>query len=375
MALSLVGAKATAVNVKSYGAVGDGVTDDQAAISACFSANSGNGKFIYFPAGTYLHSAKLNSGNVIFGDGNDAAIIKATNQISSSIYFAGDGVGAANLTIDGGGTVRQSNNDRAAIVALGATNYTFRNLHIYNSPSVGIFSIGNTTVSGTICNNYIHDCLADGIGNYNGCRGQRIYNNYIYHSGDDGISVVSVNTNPQSADIQIYQNFVADNINARGITCVGAENVWIQGNYIKNVTTAAGIYLNPESSYNAQSNDTIIVFNNILENCGKSAIGQGALSLHNSGGYGGCQNAGYLVANNVMANCPWIAVTVVGGYPVWGRIFNNVHYSDTQGVYFKSNISAFNDLRLSNNYVLGASGYVAPNITASVGIDRTFSAS
>jgi parallel beta-helix repeat protein len=49
------------VSVKDFGAVGDGVTDDTAAIQAClnsFTQSTGGGT-VYFPAGTYIISASL----------------------------------------------------------------------------------------------------------------------------------------------------------------------------------------------------------------------------------------------------------------------------------------------------------------------------
>lgn len=42
------------VSVKDFGAVGDGVTNDRAAIAAAVAAVLGNGKKLYFPAGQYL---------------------------------------------------------------------------------------------------------------------------------------------------------------------------------------------------------------------------------------------------------------------------------------------------------------------------------
>lgn len=44
------------VNVRDYGAKGDGVTDDTAAIQEAFNRNAGNGSVIYLPPGEYLIS-------------------------------------------------------------------------------------------------------------------------------------------------------------------------------------------------------------------------------------------------------------------------------------------------------------------------------
>ena len=47
-----------ALNVRDYGAKGDGVTDDRASVQACIDAAAAAGKDVYFPAGTYhMHPA------------------------------------------------------------------------------------------------------------------------------------------------------------------------------------------------------------------------------------------------------------------------------------------------------------------------------
>lgn len=63
-------------NVKDYGAAGDGVTDDAAAIQSAL--NAGAGKLVYFPAGTYLvgTTLKVPSSTTVRGQGRDATTIK-----------------------------------------------------------------------------------------------------------------------------------------------------------------------------------------------------------------------------------------------------------------------------------------------------------
>ena len=51
------------VSVKDFGAVGDGVTDDTAAIQAAFTACAASGQGLHFPAGTYNASSALTMGN------------------------------------------------------------------------------------------------------------------------------------------------------------------------------------------------------------------------------------------------------------------------------------------------------------------------
>lgn len=58
-------ASSRVINVKTvYGAKGDGVTDDTAALAAALAAHTGQGSIIYLPNGTYLISAPLVLSNI-----------------------------------------------------------------------------------------------------------------------------------------------------------------------------------------------------------------------------------------------------------------------------------------------------------------------
>lgn len=73
------------VNVKQYGAVGDGVTDDTAAIQAALN----DSRFVYFPAGTYLVSSTITiPGNTtIKGSGRANTLIQQINDSASIIVL------------------------------------------------------------------------------------------------------------------------------------------------------------------------------------------------------------------------------------------------------------------------------------------------
>lgn len=87
-------------NVKDYGALGDGATDDTTAIAAAVAAlNAGGGGQLYFPKGTYITTGGfvITSSCIVFGDGGYWAetTIKCTS--ATAVLFA---VAAASLQVN-----------------------------------------------------------------------------------------------------------------------------------------------------------------------------------------------------------------------------------------------------------------------------------
>jgi len=80
------------INVKSYGAKGDGVTDDTAAIQSALTAAAASKGIVFFPPGTYLVSATLTWPQYvdIIGSGLFNTTIKTVNAITLvSASYAG----------------------------------------------------------------------------------------------------------------------------------------------------------------------------------------------------------------------------------------------------------------------------------------------
>ena len=89
------------VNVKAstYGAVGDGVTSDTAAIQAALTA--GAGKSVYIPSGTYLvNNLTVPADTVVFGDGYGTQLKKNAN---GDVLNLGRRSQLQNLSINGDG--------------------------------------------------------------------------------------------------------------------------------------------------------------------------------------------------------------------------------------------------------------------------------
>jgi len=98
-------------NVKDFGAVGNGVTNDQAAFAAAIAAVASTGQAIYVPAGTYvIGSALTSTGHLnMFGDGD-----------KSILDFSGATIAGSCITVSGALTQIQ-NISSASIYGLTVT--------------------------------------------------------------------------------------------------------------------------------------------------------------------------------------------------------------------------------------------------------------
>jgi parallel beta-helix repeat protein len=132
------------VNVVDYGAVGDGVTDDTAAIQAALAA--GAGKDVRFANGaTYLVASALtpSSGTTIAGN----AKIKATNTRPFSAVFdlsALSGVTLRGFEIDGNTNADGTVGAEFGIRVTGGSHVTLRDLYIHDTYGEGIRFDGGT---------------------------------------------------------------------------------------------------------------------------------------------------------------------------------------------------------------------------------------
>ena len=262
------------VSIKDFGAVGDGVTDDTAAIQAAIDDNP-NGS-IYIPAGTYIISAGLVADPAVSIYGNGAnSIIKLENGVTLSASPQFDArmlwsKNASNITVSG---VTFDENTRGGAKCFGSQLYSdivglkVVDCFVYDNNNVGITVAGSGGSPGDcvdvlISGNTIYPLgpgpvvPTPGVENgqegikTSGNRRVRIVNNYMRTFYDDGISVngyyVAVPSGYDDGDRDIV---IANNtIEAwsRAIIVDGwCENITISGNTCRKMDGATIAYAQP----------------------------------------------------------------------------------------------------------------------------------
>lgn len=125
------------ISVKDFGAVGDGVTDDRAAIVLALAAAKNSA--LYFPAGTYLISNSISLDSTytnmrLFGDGASSVLKLGNNATEATIQFRQvSNIIVENLKFDGNGTNQISASARCVRIDRAATNLSFENVWFFNS--------------------------------------------------------------------------------------------------------------------------------------------------------------------------------------------------------------------------------------------------
>ncbi len=140
------------ISVKDYGAVGNGIADDTAAIQAAITAATTGGGIVFFPAGIYAVSAKLSvsSNTYLIGSGPGGTTIKLTSSLADELIAAASATdwGVSSLTIDVNNNITGLH---GAITASLSTNTIVNNVEIKHITTFGVNFNGMTRFRITGC--------------------------------------------------------------------------------------------------------------------------------------------------------------------------------------------------------------------------------
>lgn len=253
-------------SVKDFGAVGDGVTDDSAAINAAYESGAG---IIIFPAGTYLIKSN------VYPKSNTHTIAPKAKIIYHKEYANLTITDAHNVTIEGltidGNQFEWESWQGCGLNIFKSERITITGCEIYNAANSGI-NIGQVSTDPNepinskilIDNCYIHDIGTADINSF-----------YAY---GNGIAVV------RGKDIVIRNNFIDKIYDIGGINLEGLlqDNIILDGNRITNLTGKAPAIKLWAGGIDDLA-DYVIIKNNIISNVFGGGGDWGAIHIKSAG--------------------------------------------------------------------------------------------
>jgi hypothetical protein len=338
---------ADTVNVKDFGAVGDGVTDDAAAIQAAVDTMEVGGGTLHIPAGTYLLGSEvLLLGEIIVqGDGYGSTFIKAADdfELGGRLFdtFRRDNITIQGIHFDGNvanqsGYVPATDNGQNAIIIRSSKNITIRNCYFKDFGKDGIFMFG-TAPTKSNDQILIEGCVFENMyrNGFSIIEGQNITvaNNFFFGLGDLTPAEVTLNEGVRiEADFSTEHviNLLISNNHFQnmqgGITAYNQNlstvqrNIVIANNTFEEMTGRAGVALWRLKDQGAS------VIGNRFFNCGTTGAD---FSIGAGGGVSMSECDNVIVADNYFYDCGGDNGTVVaGGGGANSQIVNNVFVND-----------------------------------------------
>jgi parallel beta-helix repeat protein len=308
----------TQIFPETYGAVGDGVTNDNAALLSAIAACGATSTVWLSATKSYRHTTVLsltNAGSSISGPGN----LHSTVPSNAAIKLTANNTGVERITTTSTATVRGSTLEEQRIALLGSGNFV-RFVTVNGGATGGIFAYGASNF--VIDNPTVLNTKADGIHMTNQSNNGVVLNPTCTNVGDDGVAVVSYESDGgRCHDIVVRTPHVYDNVTGRGISVIGGYNISYYDIDIDG-TVAAGIIIAEEAGdfITYGCDDILVSGGTVKDACTTGSLDHGF--LHMSTPLGGTINGidSVIIENLAWSNRP----AGTGATDWWGRVYGTI---------------------------------------------------
>ena len=235
------------VSVESYGAIGDGVTDNTIALNAAFS-KAAPGSTLEIPSGrTYAHNDLVHvvvPGLHIHGGGR----LLATNEGRSGVWIDADRVVLEDVVLEMKSTSRRwEEYETMKLRLMNARGIVVRNVTIEGAAAAGIY-VGNTH-DFLIDRVIVRNTRADAIHHTEGSTYGTILRPDISNPGDDGVAFVSYRQDGVMVSNMVLQSPVFRfSTHGRAFSVVGGRDIVMNDLYAED-SDAAALYIAAEPSF------------------------------------------------------------------------------------------------------------------------------
>lgn len=233
------------IPVERFGAVGDGVTDDTAALQQALDTVP-TGSILRLRAGaTYLHSDVLRvrtPGLTVLGRG---ATVTATQETRSAFHVDADRVVVEGVTFALATSTERFHAYEQMKVRVSADGVVLRDVHVRGAAAAG-FYVGNGSGHFLLDRVTVVGSRADGVHVTGGAHDGRVVSPVTTDTGDDGVAVVSYRADGvPCARVEISSPQVDGTTWGRGISVVGGDDITYTDVAIRD-TDAAAVYVGSE---------------------------------------------------------------------------------------------------------------------------------
>ncbi len=253
-------------SVLSFGAKGDGVTDDTAAIKEALKSCP-NGE-VYFPSGAYVISSSIRipSNVTIIGEGENSVIIAAPGTSRGATMLKLDkasNVVIKNICISGNSSVNYENMDAKDGIHMleiwNSDNVTVDSCSFIDNIYAGIRDVGSNNITINNCFFVNIDCGFVTLGSASNIHDLTITNNtFDGHKASEPISLYATSSH---SNILIENNTMSNKTGGCGILIPGFmpnNNIIIRNNTLNNIASGMRIQnsSNVQVLHNSVSNTT-----------------------------------------------------------------------------------------------------------------------